>query len=167
MTRRTPDPLGCFPISICFSSGSRAGMWLPETAVDLHDTSACPLLAGNQVHPLSPNQPRTRRKDSTARVSNADGGRGSTPIPYTVELAGGRSSPSSSMTAPLPGLSRSNASWRDGEHFARPAALGFPLMSRQHPQLVHIATDGETYGHHHEHGEMALRHTRIRQDRKQ
>jgi hypothetical protein len=28
--------------------------------------------------------------------------------------------------------------------------------ARQHAQLVHIATDGESYGHHHPHGDMAL-----------
>ena len=29
-------------------------------------------------------------------------------------------------------------------------------MSATGPQLAHIATDGETYGHHHEFGDMAL-----------
>src|SRR5205823_2499196 len=28
--------------------------------------------------------------------------------------------------------------------------------ARTGPQLVHIATDGESYGHHHPHGDMAL-----------
>src|SRR5262249_42423316 len=42
-----------------------------------------------------------------------------------------------------------------GENFAR------RLLSRFDPegdsaQLMHIATDGETYGHHHSHGDMAL-----------
>ena len=30
------------------------------------------------------------------------------------------------------------------------------MMSARPPQLVHIATDGESYGHHHRHGDMAL-----------
>ena len=41
-----------------------------------------------------------------------------------------------------------------GEEFASRLKLGFRDGSQ--PQLVHIATDGESYGHHHKHGEMAL-----------
>ena len=34
--------------------------------------------------------------------------------------------------------------------------LGALDKSSPEPQLCHIATDGETYGHHHKHGDMAL-----------
>lgn len=44
-----------------------------------------------------------------------------------------------------------------GERFADRLMSGFSEQS-DHPQLVHIATDGETYGHHHVFGEMALGH---------
>jgi alpha-amylase/alpha-mannosidase (GH57 family) len=30
------------------------------------------------------------------------------------------------------------------------------FLDNNQPQLVHVATDGESYGHHHKHGEMAL-----------
>ncbi|HZD94386.1 MAG TPA: DUF3536 domain-containing protein, partial [Candidatus Sulfotelmatobacter sp.] len=43
----------------------------------------------------------------------------------------------------------------NGEHFVGRLKGGFS-DKRDWPQLVHIATDGETYGHHHKHGEMAL-----------
>src|SRR5581483_8801579 len=42
-----------------------------------------------------------------------------------------------------------------GEQFAQRLLSGFN-DSRKWPQLMHIATDGETYGHHHPHGDMAL-----------
>jgi len=42
-----------------------------------------------------------------------------------------------------------------GENFARRLTSAFS-EERSWPQLVHIATDGETYGHHHRYGEMAL-----------
>src|ERR1019366_4085514 len=41
-----------------------------------------------------------------------------------------------------------------GENFAGRLKAGFRESSE--PQLVHVATDGESYGHHHKHGEMAL-----------
>ena len=43
----------------------------------------------------------------------------------------------------------------DGEGFARRLLSGFSDKS-DHAQLVHVATDGESYGHHHRYGEMAL-----------
>jgi hypothetical protein len=42
----------------------------------------------------------------------------------------------------------------DGESFVRRLMEGFSASS--HAQLVHVATDGESYGHHHRYGEMAL-----------
>ena len=43
----------------------------------------------------------------------------------------------------------------DGRRFARRLLDGFS-EARDWPQLSHIATDGESYGHHHHYGEMAL-----------
>ena len=43
----------------------------------------------------------------------------------------------------------------NGENFARRLLTGFN-DARNWPQLLHIATDGETYGHHHARGDMAL-----------
>ena len=41
-----------------------------------------------------------------------------------------------------------------GENFA--ARLKASFQRHAQPQLVHVATDGESYGHHHKYGEMAL-----------
>ncbi|MGH9596896.1 MAG: DUF3536 domain-containing protein, partial [Edaphobacter sp.] len=46
-----------------------------------------------------------------------------------------------------------------GEDFANRLLAAFHTPSREDPnaaQLSHVATDGESYGHHHKHGEMAL-----------
>jgi hypothetical protein len=43
----------------------------------------------------------------------------------------------------------------NGETFAQRLLDGFS-DARDWPQLLHIATDGETYGHHHQYGDMAL-----------
>jgi len=44
-----------------------------------------------------------------------------------------------------------------GDNFANRLRAGF--KEGEQPQLVHVATDGESYGHHHKHGEMALAYT--------
>src|SRR5699024_8530503 len=43
----------------------------------------------------------------------------------------------------------------DGRNFANRLTSEFD-SSEEKSQIVHIATDGESYGHHHRHGEMAL-----------
>ena len=43
----------------------------------------------------------------------------------------------------------------NGETFARRLLAGFSDKC-DHAQIVHVATDGESYGHHHKYGEMAL-----------
>ena len=43
----------------------------------------------------------------------------------------------------------------DGAAFAN-RLVGAFSAERKWPQIVHIATDGETYGHHHRFGDMAL-----------
>ena len=44
---------------------------------------------------------------------------------------------------------------KNGEGFAKKLLSAFSNES-DHPQIVHIATDGETFGHHHRFGDMAL-----------
>ncbi len=58
------------------------------------------------------------------------------------------------MTVPSPGQWLLKACWITGKYLAHRLMGAFNGQDRS--QLVHIATDGETYGHHHHHGEMAL-----------
>ena len=62
---------------------------------------------------------------------------------------------SSSTTVRSRAPSPSSACSPTGERFAERLAGAF-RADGERPQLVHIATDGETYGHHHRHGDMAL-----------
>ena len=45
--------------------------------------------------------------------------------------------------------------WTTAKRFANRLLSGF-ADNRRWAQLMHIATDGETYGHHHSKGDMAL-----------
>ncbi len=77
--------------------------------------------------------------------------------PYLVMLNNGRSITVFFYDGPPSRAIAFEGLLNDGETFARRLISNFnPDKPASDPQLVHVATDGESYGHHHKHGEMAL-----------
>ena len=74
---------------------------------------------------------------------------------YVVKLKEGRSIAAFFYDGPRSRSIAFEGLLNDGETFARRLLGGFSEKS-DHAQLVHVATDGESYGHHHHYGEMAL-----------
>jgi alpha-amylase/alpha-mannosidase (GH57 family) len=130
------------------------GMWLPETAVDLETLE---ILADHGISftILAPHQAKRVRSIGEKEWREVEGGKIDPTIPYLHKLPSGRSI---------------SLFFYDG-HIARDVAFKKLLdkgellagrlverfdKERKLSQIVHIATDGESYGHHHRHGEMAL-----------
>lgn len=129
------------------------GMWLAETAVD---TETLEVLAENDIRftILAPGQAKAIKKigdDSWTDVSN-----GTVDItrPYLCQLPSGKSiylyfyHGDASQSVAFSGI------LNNGKSFAESLIHSFD--KRKESQLMHIATDGESYGHHHRHGDMAL-----------
>jgi Domain of unknown function (DUF3536)/Glycosyl hydrolase family 57 len=77
--------------------------------------------------------------------------------PYLVKLDHGRSIAVFFYDGPSSRAIAFEGLLNDGETFARRLTSSFHSdKPASEPQLVHVATDGESYGHHHRHGEMAL-----------
>ena len=130
------------------------GMWLAETAVDVQTLE---VLAEHDINftILAPYQAkRFRRLGSNEwhKVSS----RGIDPsMVYQARLPSGRSINLFFYDGPISHAVSFGRLLNDGRAFAERLAEGFSDDRKRH-QLVHIATDGETYGHHHPRGEMAL-----------
>src|SRR5213078_587697 len=75
--------------------------------------------------------------------------------PYVIHLPSGRSLNLFFYDAPVSQAVAFEKLLTSGERFASRLTGAF-CEQRDWAQLVHIATDGESYGHHHRHGEMAL-----------
>lgn len=130
------------------------GMWLPETAVDIESLD---LMAARGIAftVLEPHQASRIRKIGDTSWDDVNGGRIDPTRPYRVFLPSGRTMAIFFYDGPI---SRGVAFERllaRGEHLAD-RLVGAFNSARTWPQIVHIATDGETYGHHHRHGDMAL-----------
>jgi alpha-amylase/alpha-mannosidase (GH57 family) len=129
-------------------------MWLPETAVDLETLD---ILArfGLRYTILSPYQAKRTRKIRGRAWKDASGGKIDPSMPYEVRLPSGRRIAVFFYDGPISQAIAFERLLEKGENLAGRLTSAFS-DARTWPQIVHIATDGETYGHHHKKGEMAL-----------
>ncbi len=130
------------------------GMWLAETAVDIETLE---VLADNGIKftVLAPSQAKAERRETTTKFKNVEGGKIDPTRPYVCNLPSGRSISLFFYDGPISRAVAFEGLLSDGERFANRLMSGFS-PDRRWKQLMHIATDGETYGHHHFKGEMAL-----------
>ena len=130
------------------------GMWLAETAVDIETLE---VLAANGIKftVLAPSQAKAERRETTSKFKNVEGGKIDPTRPYICNLPSGRSISLFFYDGPISRAVAFEGLLSDGERFANRLISGF-TENRRWKQLMHIATDGETYGHHHHKGEMAL-----------
>jgi len=133
---------------------SPEGMWLPETAVDL-ETLDIMAEAGIRFTILAPHQALRVRQIDSGDWEDVKGGRIDPTRAYHVRLASGRSLAVFFYDEAIARAVAFEGLLRNGAAFAERLAGAFS-DARPWPQLVHIATDGETYGHHHRFGDMAL-----------
>ena len=130
------------------------GMWLAETAVDIETLE---VLAANGIKftVLAPYQAKAERRVTTPKFKNVEGGKIDPTRPYICNLPSGRSMNLFFYDGPISRAVAFEGLLANGESFANRLISGF-ADRRGWKQLMHIATDGETYGHHHNKGEMAL-----------
>lgn len=128
------------------------GMWLPETAVD-RATLAVLAEHGLRFTILAPSQ--------AARVRYGDGawedvhdGRIDCTRPYRCTLGGGHDIVVFFYDAALAHAVAFGGLLNNGRELA--SRLTAAAGAHGGTSLVHFATDGESYGHHHRFGEMAL-----------
>jgi len=152
------------------------GMWLPETAVD---SESLELLAAEGIRfvILAPHQcarVRSLGEGDAAQLTFVGAGHPGnegwpekniwietpnasvdTTHPYLVRLKNNQSIAVFFYDGPRSRAIAFEGLLNDGDNFVQKLMEGFSEESN-HAQLVHVATDGETYGHHHPLGEMAL-----------
>jgi hypothetical protein len=131
------------------------GAWLPEAAVDVESLDLL-AEAGIRFTILEPNQAkRVRPKGGKASEWRDVSGGIDTTVPYEVALPSGRTIVVFFYDGPTSRAVAFEELLSSGERFADRLLSTVP-EAPDRPRLAHIATDGETYGHHHRYGEMAL-----------
>lgn len=129
------------------------GMWCGETAVN---TPTLELLAkhGIQFTILSPFQAQNVRKIGEAEWLDVSGAKVDPRRAYQCQLPSGNKIALFFYDGPVSKSIAFEHLLDDGDAFYN--KLMACVDQDDAPQLAHIATDGESYGHHHHFGEMAL-----------
>jgi alpha-amylase/alpha-mannosidase (GH57 family) len=130
------------------------GMWLPECAVDLESLEALAQF-GIQFTILSPFQASRVRGLGDAQWQDVNSGKVDPSRAYRVQLPSGRSIAVFFYDAPVAQAVAFERLLTDGGRLAE-RLFGACNDNRTWDQLAHVATDGESYGHHFRYGDMAL-----------
>ena len=131
------------------------GMWLPETAVDMATLEVL-VDHGIKFTILAPRQAkRARRLSGARRWRDVNEGDVDTSVPYICNLPSGKQITLFFYNGPVSHDIAYGGLLHSGENFAMRLVGSFPNDGEQ-SHLVHVATDGESFGHHHHHGDMAL-----------
>jgi hypothetical protein len=130
------------------------GMWLPETAVDLETLD---LLAENDIKftILSPSQAKRVRRIGDNNWQNVSREWIDITRPYRCNLPSGRTIALFFYHGSTSQDVADGRILRNGEVFAG-KLLWLLEENGERARLAHIATDGETFGHHHRFTDMAL-----------
>jgi alpha-amylase/alpha-mannosidase (GH57 family) len=130
------------------------GIWLPETAVNMETLE---VLAANGIKftILAPRQAKRVRKRGARNWHDVTGEKIDPSRAYVVQLPSRRTMNVFFYDGPISQGVAFEGLLDDGKRFADRLVSGFS-DTRTWPQLVNIATDGESYGHHHRFGDMAL-----------
>ena len=129
------------------------GMWLPETAVNLATLETLAeygikftVLAPRQVHKVRKIGERDWQEVSESAIDTSRA--------YLCTLPSGKTICLFVYNGPIAHEVSYGGLLHSGENLAK-SLLG-TFKKDKEPQLATIATDGETFGHHHRHGDMAL-----------
>jgi len=129
------------------------GMWLAETAVDI-ETLEVLAEEGIRFTVLAPRQAaRVRKPDDEAWI-DVTGDRVDPKRAYFQRLPSGKTISLFFYDGPISRSIAFEGLLTRGENLAKRIVDAF--LDEERPQLVHVATDGESYGHHVAHGDMAL-----------
>lgn len=130
------------------------GMWLPETAVDL-ETLEIMAEYGIQFTLLSPYQAEAVRLANTDQWLDVGDGSIDSCRAYRLALPSGKAISLFFYHGSLSHAVAFEQLPNNGDTFYERLMSGFQDTGDV-PQLVHICSDGETYGHHHNNGDMGL-----------